>query len=218
MGEQGEGDRDQAPEGGEPFGRGDVVGITGVAPDYVPVEIDGGGRTERVEFGGLRGQRGRKNHRDKQADHSVRQVVDHEGDEDVVGIVGACPRIGGVQHASGLGANRFAVGLGGDGGGARLRRRRRIAGVLGIEPGVDQLLLLRVDRGKVRRKRAQSGARGVVGLGLPGDFVEEDRRLLKLIEDEDQGAQQQDEELHGDFADRVEHQTQPALTQRSAVE
>ena len=46
--------------------------------------------------------------------------------------------------------------------------------------------------------------------------IEKHRRLFELVEDKDQHPEQQDEELHRDFAHGIEHQAQPAFAQRSA--
>ena len=46
--------------------------------------------------------------------------------------------------------------------------------------------------------------------------IEKQRRLLELIEDKNQDAEQQDAELHRDFAHGVEHEAEPAFAQRRA--
>ena len=62
----------------------------------------------------------------------------------------------------------------------------------------------------------QSVSRVILDARIPGSLIEENRRALELIKDKDQNAQQQDEELHGDFEYGIEHQSEPALPQRRA--
>ena len=51
---------------------------------------------------------------------------------------------------------------------------------------------------------------------LSGGRIEKQRRRLELIKDKNQDAEQQDAELHRDFADGVEHEAEPAFAQRRA--
>ena len=146
------------------------------------------------------------------------QMVEDEGDEHVVAVVRLGPGIGGVQHGLRLRAGRRAA--------LKFSQRRRARGCLGgpvarvpgVEPGEKVLPFPGVGGGIIGLQGTQPLTRAVLRLLFPGHLVEEHRRPLELIENEDQHAQQQDEELHGNLADAVEHQAEPALAQRRAGE
>ena len=50
-------------------------------------------------------------------------------------------------------------------------------------------------------------------VAVPFGLIEEQRRPIELVEDEQQGAEQKDEELHRNLQERIEHQTEAAFAQ-----
>ena len=171
---------------------------------------------KRVQFGRFGGKGRREKRGDQQANQAVGQVIEDERDEDVIGVVGFFVR---VDDAGRLLANRIDLFAGG---------RGRVAG---------RRLGLRIVRDAGRRSSlasscrcsswaavncasiaASSGAVAVLGLPLPGDLVEVHRRRLELVKHEQQHAQRQDEQLHGDFEHGVEHQAQSAFAERRAAQ
>src|SRR6266850_3381619 len=75
-----------------------------------------------------------------------------------------------------------------------------------------------MQRGVFFLQRAKRGAVRTVGILLPLDAVEEDRRRLELIEYKQQRPEQQNGKLHGNFQQRIEHQAQPAFAQRGTAD
>ena len=73
------------------------------------IKVNGGGGTERVEFGGLRRQCGGKKCGDQQTNDAVRQLLQDEGDENVIGIVGRRDGMVGGQFFIRGGANFFTL-------------------------------------------------------------------------------------------------------------
>ena len=55
-------------------------------------------------------------------------------------------------------------------------------------------------------------------LALPGHLVKKDRRALELVQDKDDRPHQQNQELHRNLEHGIEHQAQPALPQRGAMQ
>ncbi len=192
--------------------------VARLAPDDVAVEVDGRRRAQGVELARLGRQRGREEGRDKQPDQPVRQVVQNERDEHVVRVVRRGPRPGAPQRlpCSVPGRRGPPVGLVDSGAGGGLGRA--VARVPGSKPGLDMRALVRVGAREVGLEGAQPPARPVLRRVAPGGPVEEYRRALELVEDEDEHAQQKDEELHGDLEDGVEHQAEPALAQGAAAQ
>ena len=190
-GEEGEGDRDQAPEDGEPPRHPHVARlVVGGERTELPPEVDGGRGAQRVQLGGLGRQRGGEHDRDEQADNTVRQLGEDEGDEDVVGVLRLGARIGGEEGRLGLAAHGLGATVGLDHGraGGRLARpaspdprapsQARMAVCAGVAPR---------PRGAPRAPRNVSACRASAW-PPPLGLVEEHRRLLELVEDEEQGA------------------------------
>ena len=76
-----------------------------------------------------------------------------------------------------------------------------------------------MNRGELAFQRSKLRAPAVPGMACcHAVWLKKQRRLFELVEHEQQRAEQQDEELHRDLADGVEHQAEPALAQRSAAE
>jgi len=86
------------PKGREPFRRLDVMGVVRLAFDQMPVEIHRGRRAKRAQFRRLGGQGGGKERRHQQANHSMRQMGQNEGDENVIAVVLLRVGIGVVQQ------------------------------------------------------------------------------------------------------------------------
>ena len=84
-------ERDQAPEDGEAFGGDDVMRVVASRLDEMPIEIDGGGGGQRIQFRGFGRKRGGEKGGDEQADQAVREIIEDESDEDVIGFVGFVP-------------------------------------------------------------------------------------------------------------------------------
>ena len=78
-----------APQHGEQPGRPQVVRV-GLASGRTaaPVEVDHRGRAQRGQLAGARGHGGAQDHRQQQADQPLRQLLQDEGEEDVVGVLG----------------------------------------------------------------------------------------------------------------------------------
>ena len=192
------------------------AGVGRVAFDDVPVKINRGAGAERVEFGGLGRQGGGKKRRDEQADDAVRQLLEDKCDEHIIGVV---RRRAGIGRRQGF-FSRRAYFL------ALLLRRSRlgkghpgagfVAMVSGVQPVFDLLARLVVGVLKATFERLQLSAGVVLREILMRGRIEQQRRLLKLIEDKNQDAEQQDGKLHRDFAHGIEHQPQPAFAQRCA--
>ncbi len=70
-----------------------------------------------------------------------------------------------------------------------------------------------VHRIEIHFIRVQLLIRVMVREILAESRIEKQGRLFKLIKNKNKHAEQQDAELHRDFAYRVKHQTEPALTQ-----
>jgi len=66
-----------------------------------------------------------------------------------------------------------------------------------------------------RKKRAGSRTPRMT---LPLGPVEEHRGAFKLVEDEQERAEQEDEELHRNLQERIGHQTEAAFAQRGAAD
>ena len=106
------------------------------------------------------------------------------------------------------------------GGEVPLRRgdKRGVAAGAGGFPCGDFLLFRDVQRGVFGFDRAEGGAVLAGGVAFPLDAVVENGRGLELVEHEHQRAEQQDEELHRNFEQSVEHEAEAALAQRRAAE
>jgi hypothetical protein len=98
----------------------------------VPPEIDRRRGAQRVQLRRLGRQRRGEHHRDEQADGPVRELGQDEGDEDVVGVLGAGARIGRQERGLGVGANRLRPAMGRDHRGAARLFPDRVAGRAGL--------------------------------------------------------------------------------------
>ena len=143
----------------------------------------------------------------------MRHLFQNKRDEDIIGVVFLGDGISRRQRLPGLRPERLGPLMCREHGGFR---RLRVCAVPRRQPVVDLRPLLVVGGVESGFDRAQSGARVTRGVGHPGRAIEEDRRGLKLVENEDQRAEQQDEELHRDLQDRIEHEAETALPERGA--
>ena len=145
----------------------------------------------------------------------MRQLRQDERDEDVVGVLGLGARVGGHEGGLGLGADRIGAMAGRDHGGPRARFPRGVVRRAGLEPHANRGLALRDGAGVLGLDGAESA---VLLVAAPLRLVEEHRVRCELVEDEQERAQQQDDELHRDLQHRVEHQAQATLAQRGAAD
>ena len=83
------------------------------------------------------------------------QMMQNEGDEDIIGVVGFYPGIRRCQRFPGVGANGLAALMRGQGLGAGRSFGLEISRVPRVEPGMDQLLFFRFDRGELLFERAE---------------------------------------------------------------
>src|SRR4029450_10853310 len=91
------------------------------------------------------------------------------------------------------------------------RFRRPVAGHPCVEPGPNGLLALRDGDGMTLFDRAERGPARALRIALPLRLVEEHRRLRELIEDEQERAEQEDQELHRNLQQGVEDQPEAAF-------
>ena len=143
----------------------------------------------------------------------MRKLGQNERDEDVVGVLRLGTRIGRQERGLGLGANgsRLAVGL--EHGRTGDRLDGEILGRPGLEPGAYRLLIGRGRDDILSFEGAKYTAVRALRVALPFGLIEEQRRPIELVEDEQQGAEQKDEELHRNLQERIEHQTEAAFAQ-----
>ena len=82
-----------------------VMAFAPVRPDERPVKIHLGGGAQRVQLRGGGRCRRAENHRHEQADDAVREIIEDEGDEDVIGVLGFDFRIVRLERLFDLAAN-----------------------------------------------------------------------------------------------------------------
>src|SRR5258705_109893 len=92
-------------------------------------------------------------------------------------------------------------------------RKWRQKSIVVVVPGANGLLRLDDGNGMPLFERAERGAVFPLRIALPLRLVEEHRRRLEQVEDEQQGAEQENEELHRDLQERVEDEPEPAFAQ-----
>ena len=184
----------------------------------VAPEVDGGGGAERIELAGLGAESGGEHHGHEQADDAVGELREDEADKDVIGILDLRPRVGGGEGGLGFRAHRGGGGVGRNKFRAGRGLSRRIMAGAGGLPDGDLRLFHGVEGGVFFLQGAEHSAVGSGGVMRPLRAVEKDGGGLELVEDEDQRAEQQDEELHRDLQQRVEHEAEPALAQRGAAD
>ena len=209
-------DRERAPHHGRELRHEHVVTVARVRPHQAPVDVDHRGRRQRVELGRRRVHRGEEHHDDEQADHALRQVVDDEAQEHVVGVVGVELGVAAVQEL-----DRFRAHVGHAIGG-RLDADARgllgglVAGAHRLEQPADLVALGGERRAVALFQRAPGRGIGAVLDRLGLHAVEEERRLGELVEGEHHGAEEQDEELHRHLGHAVGEEAEPALRHRAA--
>ena len=127
VGEFGEGDGEEAPGDRRQFREAHAFGVGRVRLAEAAEDVDDGGRGERVEAGRRRRHRRAEDRRQHQSDHAGGQVVDDEGQEDVVrvAVVGARLRAVDQRRGGGAGGGLALLHVAQRGGGGRRSRRRR---------------------------------------------------------------------------------------------
>ena len=152
------------------------------------INVNGGGGTKRVEFGGFGGKGRRKKCRDEQTDDSVRQLLQDEGDEDIIGVV----RLGaGILPPdsvfAGCSANCFALLVRGRRGRERQSSRRLDRRRVGLQPVFELLARLSVGGLKIALRKCAILRIGVVFREIcRGGRIEKQRRRLELVKDKNQ--------------------------------
>src|ERR1700678_1039645 len=131
---EGKTDGNQSPQGREPFGGGEAVSISGIAFDDMTVKIYGRARTERVQFGGFGRERGREKRRHQQTDNAMRQLMEDEGNEHVIRVVGRYVRMGGSQRRRRVFPHLLAVLMAGRSGREGNSGRTAISIMPGLQP------------------------------------------------------------------------------------
>ena len=218
--EQRKADREQPPQRGEPFCVAHIPRLvvrrerTEMSP-----QIYRAGRAECIQFAGLGRKRGRKHHRDQQADDSMWQLRQDEGDENVIRIFDLRVGIHGFQGVARFLAQTLRRFLSTGHCVPRGGFFRDIARIAGGNPRADFRLLVGVQHGVFFIDGLEPRALRAFDMTPPFGLIEEHRRVrLKLIEHKQQRAQHDDEELHRNLENGVEHQTEPAFAQRRAAD
>src|SRR5271157_3141833 len=101
-------------------------------------------------------------------------------------------------------------------GGKSLSRARLVAFVPCLQPIPKVRAGLLVGRVKFVLASLHILVSSVIRKKLAGGRIEKQRWLFKLVKYKNQDAKHQDAKLHGDFADGVKHETEPAFPQRRA--
>ena len=155
---------------------------------------------------------------DRQALISWRQLGEHERDEHVVGILGLHPRISRGERRLRLPAHGLDPLLRLKHGQPRRLGHARVAAIPRIQPCPRRRPALGMDGRVPLLDGLERRPTGSLGPLTPLGLVEENRGAFEGVEHEDQRSEQQDEELHRDLQERVEHQPEPALAEAAAAD
>ena len=153
-----EANRDRPPHHGEPPRSAHVVYHRPGGPPGADTDRPSSWRRGALQLGGLRRERGIEERGDEQADQPVREVVEDEGDEHVIGVRGLGP---GGKHFEGrlrLGSYGLAPFMRGQGTRPAPRLGRGVAVFPGGEPVHDGAM-------PPRRAARRTAAGGRAGAG-----------------------------------------------------